>query len=151
MSVHTVKETVHPETLADRAFSYIIGLGVDGSGNCKFKMSNTLILKLHKMCWDQFYNLKNLPFALNSPVAIFRGIGREGHEHSYCYVSKPTRYWHGEGDNDWSQRRIGFLFTVYIMDTYEIYSWKFEKSDGDSDDLPENHQNRYGELLWPKR
>jgi hypothetical protein len=89
---------VHHEVIADRAFGFVGGIDIDGIGNRQFKIANGLILKMHKMGWDAFYNYKNLPFALNRPVAIFRGLGREGHEHSYCYVSKPARYWHGDGD-----------------------------------------------------
>ena len=151
MPAHTVRQVVHLQKTQDKAFQYIDGLDTTGTGTRQFKISSSLILKMHKMGWSAFYNWKNLPFALNHPVAIFRGLAREGHEHSYCYVAKPDRYWHNEGDRDWSERRPGFLFTIYIMDTFEIYSWKFEKSDHDSDDLPVNHQNRYGELLWPKR
>ncbi len=104
---------------------------------------------MHKMGWMSFFNWKNLPYALNNPTAIFKGLARDGHEHSFCYVSKPVRYWTGEGPDDWRRNDPTLVFTVYMMGTLEIYSWKFEKADIDNN-YPVNYKERYGELLWSK-
>lgn len=56
-----------------------------------------------------FYNWKNLPYALTHPCAIFKGLERDGHEHSYCYVAKsftPGPIFQPEAD----------LLTIYFED-----------------------------------
>lgn len=104
---------------------------------------------MHKMGWKTLFNWKNLPYGLNYPVAVFKGLEREGHDESYCYVSKPHRVWTGEGDDDWFIRSEGYVFAIYMFDSLEIFSWKFEKTDDVNFDFPERFESRYAQKVWP--
>src|SRR5438034_11804535 len=72
---------------SQKAFRTIDGLCADGREKCTFKIPNSLLLRMHKLGWKALFNWKNLPYGLNHPVAIFKGLERDSHEESYCYVS----------------------------------------------------------------
>jgi hypothetical protein len=76
---------------------------------------------------DVFYNLKNVPFAVSHPSAIFKGLEREGHENSYCYVAKPHRRFLNETES----APVGeeWVFVVFVTANLEIVKWRFEKAD----------------------
>src|SRR5213594_5083803 len=75
-----------------KAFAIQDGKCPESDQTCDFKISTEKINWLHKHGPDdKFYNIQNLPFAVNHPIAIFKGLKREGHENSYCYVAIPAR------------------------------------------------------------
>src|SRR6266446_1403048 len=94
---------------------------------------------------DKFYNLQNVPFAVNHPHAIFKGLEREGHETSYCYVAKPVRRFINDTLSE--PLRAGLVFVVFVSSNLEIFNWRFEKACGDGK-FPENHHARFTKLIW---
>jgi hypothetical protein len=89
-----------------------------------------------------------VPFALNKPRAIFKGLEREGHETSYCYVAQVARRFISDNhsipvDNKW-------VFLVFVSSSLEVFWWRFEKSVGNSG-LPENYETRFTKQIWPTK
>ena len=93
-----------------------------------------------------YYNLANLPFAMTTPAVIFRGLDRQGHEHSYCYVAKPMRRFVADGQSVPLEK--GFVFAVFVKKTLEIFDWRFERCDSNNAKYPENHKTRFGTVIW---
>ena len=115
---------------------------------CEFKISTEKINWLHKYGPDdKFYNLQNVPFAVNHPHAIFKGLEREGHETSYCFVAKPARRFINDTLSE--PLRAGLVFVVFVSSNLEIFNWRFEKACGDGK-FPENHAARFTKLIWEK-
>jgi hypothetical protein len=129
-----------------KAFAVQDGRCPESGQKCEFKISTEKINWRHK-CGpdDKFYNLQNLPFAVNSPNAIFKGLKREGHETSYCYVARPARRFVSETTS--VPLEDGLVFVVFITSNLEIYDWRFEWACDDGK-LPENHETRFTTLIW---
>src|SRR5688500_12161803 len=108
----------------DSGFRTLNGVGIDGHSPRVFKVATKTILRMHKMGWRSLYNWKNLPFGLSPPCAILKDVERGGHEHSHCHLAKPGGYGVGEDDADLRHRGDDFVFTIDMMGTFEIYSWK---------------------------
>ena len=113
---------------------------------CEFKISTEKISWLHKYGPDdKFYNLQNVPNALNHPNAIWKGLEREGHENSYCYVAKVARRF----VSDTASKPVGddWVFVVFVSLNLEVFDWRFEKVGGNGK-FPENHDVRFTKLIW---
>jgi hypothetical protein len=129
-----------------KAFAVQNGKCPETGQSREFKISTDKISWIHKTGTDdKFYNLQNVPFTISSPHAIFRGLKREGHETSYCYVAKPVRRFTSESES--VPVGDGFVFVVFVSSNFEIFNWRFERADGGGK-LPENHHSRFAELLW---
>ncbi len=132
-----------------KAFVLQEGRCPENEQTCEFKISTQKINWLHKHGPDdKFYNLRNVPFAISRPTAIFRGLEREGHETSYCYVASPARRFVDDSNN--VPVKDGYVFVVFISSNLEIFDWRFERSDGGGK-LPENHQTRFTKLIWENK
>jgi len=132
-----------------RAVAVETGKCPESDGQCEFKISTQKILWCHKSAPDDiFYNLRNVPFAINSPCAIFKGLERDGHENSYCYVARPARRFiddeHSVPVGD------GWVFLVFMTNALEIFGWRFERADA-SKNRPENYERRFKQLIWPTK
>jgi hypothetical protein len=87
-----------------------------------------------------------VPWALQNPTAIFRGVREEGEASWLCYVSRPTRvYDHRTGElrQPWS----GQVFLVFVNNDRIIYNWRWEKADAADPNLPENAAVRFEERV----
>src|SRR5256885_14262500 len=126
------------ELSRSKAFVIQEGRCPESGEKCEFKISTQKIKWIHKFGTDdKFYNLRNVPFAINEPTAIFKGLKRDEHEGSYCYVANPAQRF----INDEISKRVepGMVFLVFILSTHEIFDWRFERADS-SGKLPENYQ-----------
>src|SRR5260221_13072900 len=120
-----------------KAFAVQRGKCPESDADCEFRISTQKILWCHKSAPEHvFYNLRNVPFAVNNPHAIFKGLEREGHENSYCYVARPERRF--VSDTESVPVDDGWVFVLFITSALEIFSWRFEKSDQNNNMLPEN-------------
>jgi hypothetical protein len=132
-----------------KVFAVQEGKCPENGQKCEFKISTEKINALHKYGPDdKFYNLRNLPFAIAEPDAIFKGLQREGHETSYCYVSRPSRRFVTEETS--VPVEDGFVFVVFVTSNLEIFDWRFEKACPDGR-LPENHDTRFTKLIWENK
>jgi hypothetical protein len=132
-----------------KAFAIQDGRCPKSGKNCEFKISTEKINWLHKHGPDdKFYNIRNLPFAVNNPNAIFKGLDREGHENSYCYVASPTRRF----VDDTISKPVNdeWVFLVFVSQNLEIFDWRFERS-GTDGKLPENYATRFTTLIWENK
>lgn len=116
---------------------------------CEFKISTQRILHFRAHGPDHVYfNLKNLPNALQFPLAVFQGLDREGHEKSVCYVAKPRSRFVDE--NTSLTVDSSSVFVVFITSTLEVFDWRFEKADERDDKFPVGYAQRFGSLVWRK-
>jgi len=95
-----------------------------------------------------FYNLRNIPFAISRPNAIFKGLQREGHENSYCYVASVARRF--VSDSESLPVQDGFVFLVFVSSNLEIFDWRFEPNATNSK-LPKNHEVRFKQMIWSSK
>jgi hypothetical protein len=142
--------TTTPAALAltkSKVFAVVTGKCPESSGECEFKISTSKIrwLNTHGPT-DVFYSLKNVPFTMSEPCAIFKGLEREGQENSYCYVAKPNRRFRGEDQSV----AVGeeWVFLVFLSSNLEIFNWRFERADAVDNFVPENYKTRFKKLLW---
>lgn len=132
-----------------KAFATQEGKCPESEGKCEFKISTEKIKWLHKYGPDdKFYNLQNVPFAINNPRAIFKGLKRDGHETSFCYAAKPARRFIDDTNSE--PLRAGFIFLVFVCPNLEIFNWRFERAESGGT-LPENHVARFTKLIWEKQ
>jgi hypothetical protein len=132
-----------------KAFVVEMGRCPESGDECEFKISTQRILWIHKNGpSDKFYNLRNVPFAINHPDLIFKGLQRDGHESSFCYVSRPVRRFISDIENVPVEE--GWVFLVFFNSRLEIFDWRFEKA-GQNSRFPENHVERFRELIWPTK
>lgn len=124
------------------------GQGSDGQ-IIELKLRNSLVLQWYKKGWKKFFDYKNLAWSLKNPTAIFRGLERQDHEGSFCYVALPDYHWVGEGREDCRPKRDGYVFEVYVDSSLWIYNWRWGKADFDDGNVPADYKERYGEKLWP--
>ena len=128
-----------------KAFVFEKGICPEDRRECEFKISTAKINWIHKHGPDdKFYNIRNLPFALNRPVAIFKGLKRDGHDTSYCYIARPVRRF--VNDTASLPTAPPWVFMVFIDSNLEVFNWRFEKDDKD---VVNNYSDRFGILLWP--
>ena len=131
-----------------RSFCVQTGRCPDSNAECEFKISTQKILWCHKSAPEHvFYNLRNVPFAISNPHAIFRGLEREGHEKSYCYVAVVDRRFVSDINSVLVDDDLVFL--VFATSNLEIFDWRFEKVSPNSR-LPENHEKRFKQLIWQR-
>ncbi len=132
-----------------KAFAVQDGKCTESGEKCEFKISTSKISWLHKHGPDdKFYNIQNLPYAINHPNAIFKGLKRDAHEQSYCYVASPDRRF----VNDTNSVRLspGWVFLVFVSSNLEIFDWRFERADKNGK-LPENYETRFTTLIWENK
>lgn len=87
-----------------------------------------------------------VPFTLQNPTAIFRGVREEGESQWLCYVALPTdAYNHrtGERVRPWT----GQVFLVFVDDDRIVYNWRWDKSDASSLRLPIDFAQRFEEQV----
>lgn len=132
-----------------RSFAIERGKHPESGNECDFKISTEKILWRHKYGpTDVFYNLRNVPFALTNPTAIFKGLERIGHENSYCYVAKVMRRFVSDSDSE--PVEDDWIFLVFVTANLEIFDWRFERQNT-RNGLPENEETRFTKLIWPNR
>ena len=85
-----------------------------------------------------------VPYALQNPNAIFRGVREEGESQRLCYcASPPEAYNHQTG-----AKRSGWpgqIFLVFVNADGFVYNWRWEKSHVDDNRMPSNYENRFDE------
>jgi hypothetical protein len=132
-----------------KAFVVQEGKCPESGQSCEFKISTEKIIWLHKYGPDdKFYNIQNLPFAVNHPNAIFKGLKRDGHDNSYCYVASPVRRF--VGDTASKSLSDEWVFLVFVSQNLEVFDWRFERA-GQDHKLPENHETRFTTLIWENK
>lgn len=89
---------------------------------------------------------RNVPWVLQNPTAIFRGVREEGESLWHCYVGCPKDgydYKTGERVPPW----LGQVFMVFVDDDRIIYNWRWDGVDSDDLRLPENYGRRFEERV----
>jgi len=87
-----------------------------------------------------------VPFVLQHPNAIFRGVREEGESQWLCYVGSPAdAYNHKTGDpvRPWS----GQVFLVFVDDDRIVYDWRWDRADADDLRLPVDSARRFEEKV----
>lgn len=87
-----------------------------------------------------------VPWALDHPCAIFRGVREEGEEKWLCYVALPSQaydYRTGNTVQGWE----GEVFLVFVNDDRIIYNWRWEEADPDNKNLPKDCEHRFTERV----
>ncbi len=88
----------------------------------------------------------SVPWVLQNPTAIFRGVREVGESQWLCYVGEPPdayNYKTGERVRPW----LGQLFLVFLDDDRIIYNWRWDKADPDDLRLPLDFAHRFEERL----
>ena len=120
--------------------------GLDGQ---RFKLSHGRVADIHKYAPASVYeNMLNVEPTLIEPVRIFKGLNRDGHENSFCYVSEPELKWIRAGVS--LPAPSDHVFSVYVMDTFEIYDWDFVPKDASNQCSPKEYIERFGVVSWEK-
>lgn len=87
-----------------------------------------------------------VPFVLQNPTAIFRGVRDEGESMWLCYAGLPEDAFNhhtGERVRPWT----GQVFLVFVDDDRIVYNWRWDKSDATSLRLPVDYAERFEERL----
>jgi hypothetical protein len=87
-----------------------------------------------------------VPWAVQNPSAIFRGVREEGESQWLCFVARPQDaydYKTGERRAPW----LGQVFLVFVDDDRIIYNWRWDKADLNQPDLPLDYVDRFEERL----
>jgi hypothetical protein len=91
-----------------------------------------------------------VPQILQHPTAVFEGLRQDEDEDRQgvgwrCYCGIPEHAYHSDG----SERSAypGQVYLVFVNEDGVAYNWRWEKSDPDDIDLPQNHQDRFRERL----
>jgi hypothetical protein len=87
-----------------------------------------------------------VPFVLQNPNAVYRGVREEGESQWLCYAgSPPDAYNHKTGERlrPWA----GQVFLVFLDDDRIIYNWRWDKADADSLRLPADFARRFEEQV----
>ena len=87
-----------------------------------------------------------VPFTLQNPTAIFRGVREEGEREWLCYCGQPPdAYNHKTGERvpPW----LGQVFLVFADDDGIIYNWRWDKADSENLRLPADHARRFEEQV----
>lgn len=87
-----------------------------------------------------------VPFALQSPTAIFEGIRTDEDEDRHgvgwrCYCCVPDHSYRQDGTKGPSYRNQVFL--VFVNENGIAYNWRWEKADPDNPSLPVGHADRF--------
>ena len=83
-----------------------------------------------------------VPFALQNPTAIFRGVREEGESQWLCYCSVPADAYDFKTHNKrgaWP----GQVFLVFVDDDGIVYNWRWEKAHPEDAKLPTDFENRF--------
>lgn len=87
-----------------------------------------------------------VPFVLQNPTAIFRGVRDEGESQWLCYAGLPEDAFNhrtGERVRPWA----GQVFLVFVDDDRIVYNWRWDRSDATSLRLPVDYAERFEERL----
>jgi hypothetical protein len=96
---------------------------------------------------ERFFRLQNVKIVVDSPSAVFEGWERDGQSKGLCYVGRPDSDFRFDGIQ--LPRPPGMIFAVFATQSGKISDWRWEPCDQEDPDLPIDHQNRFGRLIWP--
>lgn len=83
-----------------------------------------------------------------NPIVVLQDLKRHETEESLCYCGRPSHDFRGLQIE--TPPPPGMVFCVYVTKTGKMTRWKWEKSDQNDPDLPENsNHNRFGRIVWP--
>lgn len=126
-------------------------IGIDELGSeCEFFVPIDLLRHLERFGpLVQFYDAFLLPRVAKEPIRIFRGLKREEHEQSLCYVAKPSKRY--RGDRIWipAPKQRVFLMFVRADKTVLDWEWRAEVEYNGRDGFPENWTADFDEEIWP--
>lgn len=130
-----------------KGFLCIAGIDPSGSGECQFKIS-----KKHADHFldngpvYKYYEIQSAVEVLKAPNLIFKGLKRDGHGESFCYVGRPRKY--GE---DWvGPPPIGMVFLVCLTEQLTFFEWRWDKEDGEKAGFPLGSETRFEKLVWKR-
>jgi hypothetical protein len=87
-----------------------------------------------------------VPFVLEHPTAVFRGLRDRESPEGLCYTGLPSKaydYSNGKKVGPWS----GEVYLVFVNGAGAVYTERWEKSAPDDQTLPEGHETRFVERL----
>jgi hypothetical protein len=103
--------------------------------------------KRDAMLVARFARLQLVKEVVCEPVVVFRGLEREDHESSCCYVGKPSRDCPRPGID--APAPPGMVFLVFVTQTGKVFDWRWERQSADEPTFPEEWQSRFTEIIWP--
>lgn len=134
--------------MSTKGYRSISGFNPLTFGQQEFLVSNAQIEHLHKNGPEfRFYELQSVAEVLAKPIAVFRGLNRDGKEHALCFTGHPSRYgedWKGPGHPN-------MVFMVGVTDNWVIFEWGWEKIDEQDtccQKCPNDAKRRFKELVW---
>jgi hypothetical protein len=101
------------------------------------------ISKLDK--FKELYCVTEIASARSS--VIFKGLEREGHEESLCYVGLASCAYTRDGHQRTPRPRE--TFAVFILKNDKIFRWGWEAA-ADNLVYPLGYETRFGPRIWPK-
>ncbi|MEX0728498.1 MAG: hypothetical protein WD065_19655 [Planctomycetaceae bacterium] len=125
--------------------------GIDENGEtCDFFVSIELLRHLERFGpLVQFYDAFLLPVAACEPVRVFRGLKREDHQDSLCYVSKPAKKYRGE--KVWVPPPRKRVFLMFVRDDKTVldWEWRVEVEYNGKSGYPLNWSVDFEKEIWP--
>ena len=97
----------------------------------------------------RFFRLLLVEGMLADPMVVFQGWEREGHDNDLCYVGRPER--------DFRSGSIevppppGMVFVVFVTASGKVSEWRWEKSDEENPEFPEDYKARFRRIVWPTK
>lgn len=133
----------------EKQFVLITGIHPESRQPCTFKISTERIRKMSSSHPAHVIgNLRNVETAVSEPLAIWKGLKRDGEESSYCYCARPPRRYVNEDES--VKTEDAFVFLVFINSALEVLKWRFEKADETDKNRPDDFSRRFDTLLWSK-
>ncbi len=85
---------------------------------------------------------------VTTPLAVFKDWKRPEFEDGLCYCGKPKSDYLGFGKQVPAPKNMVFL--VFVTQSGKISDWRWEKECSETPNVPEDFENRFGEMIWPR-
>jgi len=89
-----------------------------------------------------------IPEVVKQPTIVLKGWNREGFEDALIYVGRPTKDFRSPSIETPPPKNQVFLVFV-TPDNHVVSDWRWEMSDENDPNLPQDMQNRCEKVLWP--
>jgi hypothetical protein len=132
---------------------YIIGTGIspEGTDGCIFFIRASVIDKVQQNGprW-KFFALRLILAAVQSPTAIYEGLGREGCDGVCCYCAKPPEYSTNEGKSVPVEENVFFMvYAEPASGGLIVWDWGWRPEDENAPGQPAGWET-FGRRVWTK-
>jgi hypothetical protein len=127
------------------------GVGPDGQTRMMFYIDRNELDKVRDEGppW-KFEDIRFIIETVDSPDAIFQGLGRHDHEESLCYSARVTH--DPEEPEKESLPRYGHVFLVFVrpcVGGYLVFDWEWREEDDEHPGYPGDWEKDFKERVWP--